>query len=162
MASMNFMKVTGAAGDSSDAGHKGWCDIEPFGISASNAGSFSVGSGGNTAGADHHDININAVLCKAMPEIFYKLASGETVAEVKLEACKISNKKQVVFKTVTLTNVMFTGISTGSGMSAEGYPMVSYQMTYEQIKQEYTPLKADGSPGAKLTQAWNAATNKKI
>lgn len=162
MASMNFMKVAGADGDSNDDGHKNWIDIEPFGISASNSGSFSVGGGGNTGGADHHDININAVLCKAMPEIYYKLASGDVVGEVKLEACKMSNKKQVVFKTVTLTNVMFTGISTGSGASAEGYPMVSYQMTYEQIKQEYTSLTADGNAGPKVTQGWNAATNKKV
>jgi type VI protein secretion system component Hcp len=97
-----------------------------------------------------------------MPEIYYKLASGDIVSEVKLEACKMSNKKQVVFKTVTLKNVMFTGISTGSGASAEGYPMVSYQMTYEQIKQEYTSLNADGNPGPKVTQGWNAATNTKV
>ena len=162
MASMNFMKVAGADGDANDDGHKNWIDIEPFGISASNQGSFSVGGGGNTGGADHHDININAVLDKAMPEIFYKLASGDVVKEVKLEACKMSNKKQVVFKTVTLTNVMFTSISTGSGASSEGYPMVGYTMTYEQIKQEYTPLTADGNAGAKVTQGWNAATNVKI
>ena len=162
MASMNFMKVAGADGDSNDDGHKKWIDIEPFGISASNQGSFSVGGGGNTGGADHHDIHISAVLCKAMPEIYYKLASGDTVGEVKFEACKMVNKKQVVFKTVTLTNVMFTSISTGSGSSAEGYPMVQYGVTYEQIKQEYTPFNADGSPGAKVTQGWNAATNVKL
>lgn len=162
MASMNFMKVDGADGDANDAGHKNWIDIEPFSISASNAGSFSVGGGGNTAGADQHDLNIDAVLCKSMPEIFYKLACGDIVSEVKLQACKMSNKKQVIFSTITLKNVMFTGFSTGSGASAEGYPMVQYTMTYESLKKEYTPLTADGNPGATVTAGWNAATNKQL
>ncbi len=162
MATMNFMKVDGADGDANDSGHKNWIDIEPFDIGASNQGSFAVGGGGNVGGADHHDLHINAVLDKAMPEIYYKLACGDIVPSVKLHACKMSGKTQVNFKEVTLTNVMFTSIGTGSGMSADGLPTVSYGITYEQIKIEYTPLKADGSPGAKVTQGWNAATNKKI
>lgn len=162
MATMNFMKVDAADGDSNDAGHKNWLDIEPFSISASNQGSFAIGSGGNVGGADHHDLTIHAVLDKAMPVIFYQLASGDTIPKVTLHACKMSAKKQVVFQSVELTNVMFTGISTGSGTSANGQPMVSYTLTYESIKKEYTPLNADGTPGAKVTAGWNAATNKKL
>ncbi|MBS0315384.1 MAG: type VI secretion system tube protein Hcp [Proteobacteria bacterium] len=162
MATMNFMKVDGADGDSNDQGHKNWIDIEPFSISASNQGSFAIGSGGNVGGADHHDLTIHAVLDKAMPVIFYQLATGDTVPTVKLEACKMSNKKQVVFESVELKNVMFTGINTGSGTSANGQPMVTYTFTYESIKKEYTPLKADGNPGAKVTAGWNAAKNIKL
>lgn len=162
MATMNFMKVDGAPGDAQDAGHKDWIDILPFDVGASNQGSFGVGSGGNVGGADHHDLHISAILDKAMPVIYYKCASGDVVPTVKFDACKMSGKKQVVFQTITLTNVMFTSINTGSGSSGEGLPLVDYGITYEQMKVDYTPIKADGSAGATVSAGWNAATNKKL
>jgi type VI secretion system secreted protein Hcp len=162
MATMNFMKVDGADGDAQDKGHKDWIDILPFDIGASNQGSFGVGSGCNVGGADHHDLHISAILDKAMPVIFYKCASGDTVPTVTFHACKMANKVQVPFQTITLTNVLFTSINTGSGSSGEGLQLVDYGITYEQMKIEYTPISADGAKGATVSAGWNAATNKKL
>jgi type VI secretion system secreted protein Hcp len=160
MATMNFMKVAGADGDSQDAGHTGWLDIEPFTMSASNQGSFAIGSGGNTGGSQMHDLTINAVLDKAMPVIYNKISTGDVVSELKLEACKMVGKQQVAFKTITLKNVYLTGLSTGSGSSADGQPMVTYSMCYEEAKVEYQAVSNDGKKAAKTENAWNAKQNQ--
>jgi type VI secretion system secreted protein Hcp len=161
MATFNFMKVAGADGDSQDDGHKNWLDIEPFSMSASNQGSFAIGSGGNTGGSQMHDLTINAVLDKAMPVMYNKIATGDVTSEVKLEACKMSGKQQVPFQTVTLKNVYFTGLSTGSGTSANGQPMVTYSMCYEECKVEYQAVGNDGKKAAKTESGWNAKKNEK-
>jgi type VI protein secretion system component Hcp len=105
MAISNFMQWGGAPGSAQDVGKTGWLNIEPFQLSASNRASFAVGSGGGNDGADLHDMHIVAVLDKAMPVIFNKMATGDVTSEVKLAACKMVGKQQVDYQVVTLKNV---------------------------------------------------------
>jgi type VI protein secretion system component Hcp len=160
MAGMQFCRIDGAPGDAKDQGFSGCLNIEPVSINASNQGSFSVGGGGNVGGGGRPSgLSINAVMCKATPEIFKKIVSGDVTPKVEIISCKMVGKQQVVFQKATLTNVYFTQLDIGSGTSSEGLPMASFGCEYEKIKLEYTPVSNTGAKGATTTAEWDAMKN---
>ena len=163
MAMMNFMEIADAPGDSQNSAHPNTIDIEPFSISASNGGSYAVGSGGGAAGASHDDMHITALLDKGFPVLFNKCAQGDIVSEIKFFACKMVGKIQVDFVKVTLKKVQVTAvdISSSSG-STDGLPTVSYGFAYQEITTEYTPVDENGKVGAVATVGWNVAKNTKV
>ncbi len=161
MAGMNFCRIAGAPGDAQDQGFSGCLNIEPVSINATNQGSFSAGKGGNVGGGGRPSgLNINAVMCKATPEIFKKIVSGDVTPTVEIISCKMVGKQQVVYQKATLTNVYFTSLDIGSGTSAEGLPMASFGCEYEEIKLEYTPVDNSGKKGATTSMVWKTMQNQ--
>ena len=162
MALMNFMEVEGAPGDANDSAHKNWCDIEPFDISVSHTGTYAVGGGGGSGGADLHDLSIQALIDKAYPVIFNMMCTGHIVPKVTLHRSVMSNKKSIPVDTVKLTKVKFTSVGMGSGKSSDGLPMVTYGITFEQFEVGNTAIDGAGNAKAAVMGGWNAATNKKV
>ena len=163
MAMMNFLKIADAPGDSQNSVHANTIDIEPFSVSASNGGSYAVGSGGGAAGANHDDMHITALLDKGFPVLFQKCAQGDIIPEINFFACKMVGKTQVNFLKVTLKKVQVTAVDiSSSGGSTDGLPTVSYGFAYQEILKEYTPVDENGKVGAVATIGWNAAKNVKL
>lgn len=62
-----FMKVDGVTGESADAQHKGWTDIQSFTWGASQPGAMASGSGGNAGKASFNDLVVAAYMDKGHP-----------------------------------------------------------------------------------------------
>lgn len=102
-----FMKVDGVTGESADAQHKGWTDIQSFSWGASQPGAMASGSGGNAGKASFNDLVVAAYMDKGATAIIKNCANGKHLSSVEISACKTGGS-QIEFMRVTLQEVLVT------------------------------------------------------
>jgi type VI secretion system secreted protein Hcp len=154
-----FLQITGIAGESTDAKHKSWIDVESWTWGETNPGTTGTGSGAGAGKVQMQDFHFVTQVSKASPALFLACASGQHMKEAKLAAVK-SGAMQHEFLTWTFSDVLVSGYQTGG---AEG-ELVTDQvsLTFSKIRVEYRAQKADGSLDAAVTAGWDAKANKKL
>jgi type VI secretion system secreted protein Hcp len=157
-----FLQITGVAGESSDAKHKGWIDVESWswGETNSTAPAPGGGGGGGAGKVQMQDLHFTTRVSKASPALFLACASGQHMKEARLAAVHTGAMQQD-FLTWTFTDVLVSGYQTGGGGGDVG-PMDQVSLSFSKIKVEYKAQKADGSLDAAVTAGWDAKANKKL
>jgi type VI secretion system secreted protein Hcp len=161
MAADYFLQITGIAGESTDAKHKNWIDVESWSWGETNPGP-GPGAGGGGAGVGKvkmDDFHFTTRVSKASPALFLACATGQHMKEAKLAAVKAGAMQQE-FLTWTFSDVLVTGYQTG-GVEGE-LVNDAVSLTFSKIKVEYKAQKADGSLDAAITAGWDAKANKKL
>jgi type VI secretion system secreted protein Hcp len=152
-----FLKIDGIDGESLDAKHKGWIDVESW----SWGESAPVGHPGGGAGAGKvqmQDLNFNTRLSKASPPLLLACASGKHLKSAVLTARK-AGKDQQEFLTFSLSDLLVSSYQTGGAEGVE-VPMDSVSLNFAKIQVEYKELKADGTLGASVKAGWDVKQNK--
>jgi type VI secretion system secreted protein Hcp len=159
MAADYFLQITGIAGESTDAKHKGWIDVDAWSWGETNTGPVSAGAGAGAGKVQMQDFNFTTRVSKASPALFLACANGQHMKEAKLAAVK-SGAMQQEFLTWTFSDVLVSGYQTSG---AEGDLVTdAVSLTFSKIKVEYRAQKADGSLDTAITAGWDAKANKKI
>ncbi|MBY4766533.1 Hcp family type VI secretion system effector [Burkholderia ambifaria] len=158
-----FMKVDGVTGESADAQHKGWTDIESFTWGASQPGAMASGSGGNAGKASFNDLVVAAYMDKGAPAIIKNCASGKHLPKVEISACKTGGS-QIEFMRVTLQEVLVTsaqvaGIDPGD---AADRLMMHYGFQAAKVKKQYWQQNDNGGKGAEVSIGWNIKENTEM
>lgn len=157
MAYAMYMKVEGVDGDSTDAAHQKWIEVESYAHAVSQApgGSLS-GQGALTGGkADHQDFSITKRLDSASPILFLKCCSGEAIPEVTLEICRATGAKTTFMKYVFKPCIVASICPSGSGKGEDPLPMEQVSFRYGEIDLSYTPTTAKGETGAAVESKWS-------
>jgi type VI secretion system secreted protein Hcp len=154
-----FLQITGIAGESTDAKHKNWIDVESWTWGETNPGTTGAGGGGGAGRVQMQDFHFSTQVSKASPALFLACASGQHMKEARLAAVK-TGAMQAEFLTWTFSDVLVSGYQTG-GTEGE-LPMDSVSLTFSKVKVEYKAQKADGSLDAAVTAGWDKKTNKKL
>jgi type VI secretion system secreted protein Hcp len=142
-----FLKIEGIDGESTDATHRGEIIIESFSWGMSNAGTFAGGGGGGAGKVSMQDIHFTRRLDKASPMLMLACATGQHIPTAKLTCRKSgSDGSQVEYYTITLNDVLVSGVSTG-GTSGDPLPTESISLNFTKIEWVYVPVDADGKPG---------------
>ncbi len=81
-----FLRIDGVTGESADANHKGWINIDSFGWGASQAGNMSAGGGGGTGKVQFRDLDVQTRIDKATPAIMTFIASGKHINTVDIKS----------------------------------------------------------------------------
>jgi type VI secretion system secreted protein Hcp len=154
-----FLQITGIAGESTDAKHKGWIDVEAWSWGETNTGTVATGGAGGAGKVQMQDFHFTTRVSKASPALFLACASGQHMKEARLAAVKAGAMQQE-FLTWTFSDVLVTGYQTGA---TEG-DLVADQVSlaFAKVRVEYRAQKADGSLDAAVTAGWDAKANKKI
>ncbi|CAN7245741.1 hypothetical protein ASF11_00010 [Acidovorax sp. Leaf76] len=153
-----FMKVEGASGESKDAAHKDWTDVESFTWGVTQPHSMASGGGAGAGKADFQNLNIVANIDKCYPAVLKHCATGKHLGQVEISMCKAGGT-QIEFGKITLTDVMVTNV-TVSGTSSGDTVVVNYAFQAAKIKTEYSEQTAQGGKGATSQMGFSIKENK--
>jgi type VI secretion system secreted protein Hcp len=154
-----FLQITGIAGESTDAKHKSWIDVESWSWGETNPGTAGAGGGAGAGKVQMQDFHFTTRVSKASPALFLACATGQHMKEARLAAVR-SGAMQQEFLTWTFSDVLVSGYQTG-GAGGE-LVMDQVSLTFSKVKVEYRAQKADGSLDAAVTAGWNVKANKKL
>ena len=82
-----FLQVDGAKGESADANHSGFSDVQSLSWGASQAAAIS-GGGSGSGKVSFSDLTVSAALDSATPAILKMCSSGKHIPNVKISICK--------------------------------------------------------------------------
>jgi type VI secretion system secreted protein Hcp len=153
-----FFRIAGIEGESTDAKHKGWIDVESWSWGETNSGSAHSGAGGGAGRVTAEDLSFTTRVSKASPKLFLACASGQHFKEATLVARKAGKQLQD-FLTWTFTDVLVNGYHTGG---TEIGPMDQVSLNFAKAKVEYRAQKADGSLETAVTAGWDFKSNTKV
>jgi type VI secretion system secreted protein Hcp len=151
-----FMQIDGATGESADANHKGFSDVQSLSWGASQAASVS-GGGGGSGKVSFSDLTITAALDSATPAILKFCASGKHIPSAKISICKAGGTQieysTIVLKDILVTGTQFTGTSSSETMG------ITYSFQAAKVEHHYWVQGKDGSKGAESQMGWDVKQN---
>jgi type VI secretion system secreted protein Hcp len=151
-----FMLVDGAKGESADANHSGYSDVQNLSWGASQAASVS-GGGGGSGKVSFSDLTVTAALDSSTPALLKFCASGKHIPNIKISVCKAGGT-QIEYSTIVLKDVLVTG--TQFAGTAGGETMgVNYSFQAAKVEHHYWVQGKDGSKGAESQMGWDVKQN---
>ena len=155
-----YMKIEGVNGESKDAQHKDWTDIQSFSWGATQPGSMSTGGGGGTGKASFNDLYVVCRIDHAAPAVLKHCASGKHLGKVELSVCKAGGE-QVEYSRITLEDVLVTSVQYSGDQDGDAM-MVSYAFQAAKVKQQYWEQTDKGGRGAESVIGYDIKQNKAI
>ena len=153
-----FLKIDGIEGESTDAKHAGWLDVDSWSWGENQPLQPATGSGAGAGKVHFQDFQFTSRVSKASPKLFLACASGQHIKEARLVGRK-AGKEQQEFLTWTFSDVLVAGYQTGG--TEQALPMDSVAMNFSKVSVSYRAQKADGSLDTAVTAGWDSKTNKK-
>ncbi len=154
-----YMKVDGIDGESTDAGHDKWIELESCSQGVAQSVSRGSGTGHQTGGrADFQDITVAKTVCSASPDLFLACCNGKSIPKVEVEFCLATEDKHTFLK-YELEDVVISAVST-SGGAYDDKPMETVSFAFGKIKLEYTPVDNTGAAGAAVDRTWDVNANE--
>ena len=154
-----FLKIDGIEGESTDAKHVGWIDVDSWSWGESQPAQPAHGGGGATGKVQFQEFTYTSRVSKASPKLFLACASGTHIKEARLVGRK-AGKDQQEFLTWTFSDVLVAGYHTGG--TEQTLPADSVSLNFSKVSVSYKAQKADGSLDTAVTAGWDAKTNKKL
>jgi type VI secretion system secreted protein Hcp len=156
-----FLKLDGIEGESEDSKHKKEIMCETFSWGASNATSFTHGTGGGVGKVQLQDIHFTKVVDKSSTKLFAACASGEHIKSGLITFRKAGKDQQEYLK-IKLSDIMISSVTFQDHSAGGTLAHESVAIAYSKIEIEYAPQKADGTLGASDTKGWDLKENKKV
>lgn len=153
-----FMKIDGANGESKDANHKDWTDIQSFSWGATQPGAITSGGGGGIGKANFNDLHVVARIDKASPAVMKHCANGKHLSKIELSLCKAGGT-QIEYSKITLDDVLVTSVQIAADKESEAV-LVNYAFQAAKVKQQYWEQTDTGGKGAESLVAWDIKQNK--
>ncbi|MBY0313732.1 MAG: type VI secretion system tube protein Hcp [Phycisphaerales bacterium] len=177
MAADIFMKIDGIEGDSNDAMHKKWIEVESatFSISNDDAGYVRPrggGGGGESGGGEQinprhsstlNEFSITKHVDVATPLIALACCDGRNIKSVTIDFCRPIGEKIVYLKYVLLS-CGITSTSLKDGSSDDPIPKEELKIKYAELHMIYTHTIASGGGkvGHDVRKGWNQAEHKEV
>lgn len=155
-----FLKVDGVIGESKDAQHQGWIQIESFNWGATQPSGMEAGSGGGSGKVRYRDLTVNAFIDKAVPNIMRYVSNGKHINSVQVSSCKAGGE-QLEFFRITLKQVMVTDVIF-NGASEHDLFSVTYCFRAAEVSTHYFEQISEGSRGAESSFGWNIKENREM
>jgi type VI secretion system secreted protein Hcp len=152
-----FMQIGTLKGESKDKVHTGKIDVLAWSWGCSNSGSAHVGGGLGAGKANVQDLSFTKYIDKCSPSLMLACCKGTHYDTATLIVRKAGGKP-LEYLTVTLSEVMISGVSTG-GSGAEDRLTENVILNFAKVKVDYVEQKADGTEGDKPTMTYDVAQN---
>ena len=155
-----FLKIDGIEGESLDAKHTNWIDVDSWSWGENQPVQPATGSGAGVGRVHFQDFRFTTRVSKASPKLFLACASGQHVKQAQLVGVK-AGKAQQEFLTWTFSDVLVTAYET-AGDEDSDVPRDSVSLNFSKATIAYRAQKADGSLDTAVTAGWDSKTNKKV
>jgi len=150
------MQYEGIDGDVTEKGHDKWILCHGMSFDASRPAQTEVGRAGERqgTGVSINDISISKPQDKASPHLFTESLQG-LGKKVILHITRSGAGKPMNHLEITLGNCIITSFASSS--QGDEAPTESLSLNFEQVELAYTPVKPDGSPGARIPVGFDIA-----
>jgi type VI secretion system secreted protein Hcp len=155
-----FLKIDGIEGESVDAKHVGWLDVDSWSWGESQPLQPGTGTGAGVGRVQFRDFQFTSRVSKASPKLFLACASGQHIKEARLVGLK-AGKEQHEFLTWTFSDVLISSYETAGAEGADA-PYDSVSLNVSKVSVAYKGQRPDGSLDAPVTAGWDSKTNKKV
>ncbi len=156
-----YLQIDGIEGESSDAGHEKWIQIQSFNHAVANETTGQSGGGHHTGGrCSHSDIVIVKPLDSASPNLSLACCSGKSHPELTIELCRsgASGTDAVPYQKIELTDVVITSVAPVASQSSD-FPAETVTFTYGTITWTYTKTDITGNPAGEIVTGWDLKRN---
>lgn len=155
-----FLKIDGVDGESLDAKHKGFIDVESFSWGATNQASAVPGGGGGAGKVSMQDFHFVMRANSASPKLFVASASGKHIKEAVLTARKAGGD-QLEFLKIKFSDILVSSYQQAG--SADGVtPNDQVSLNFSKIEVEYRSTDAKGTAGSPVRGGWDLKANKPV
>jgi type VI secretion system secreted protein Hcp len=137
-----FLKIDGIAGESSDAKHADWIDVETLSFAETNPVA-SYGSGAGSSRVSVGDVNIQIKTSRAIPRLFEACASGQHFKNAELDFTDSAGVR-LQFR---LQDLLVASFSLTASGKTEELPLANISLGFARIVITYTHQEVGGSAG---------------
>lgn len=158
-----FVNYEGIKGESSDAGHKQWMDVEEisWGVGRNITSSTSTQGDRESSNAVISDLSITRFMDSATPKIFIESCCG-TGKEVVIHLTKTGTGSGTdVYMEYTLKNALISNYSVEAETQGTSRPKETLTISFVDVEVKYTPYDEDGNAEAAIAVGFDTATNTK-
>jgi type VI secretion system secreted protein Hcp len=120
MAADYFLKLDGINGESRDARHEKWIELQSWSWGEANAGG-GTSAGGGAGKVSYQDMSFTARLNAASPLLMLACATGQHIQKATL-SCRKAGGKEVEYLQINLTDCLVSSYEPGG--TANGSPKV--------------------------------------
>ncbi len=136
-----FLKIEGVDGESTNAAHKGWIEIQSWSWGVSQLGSGGAG-GGFAAGRLTGHVTLIKRIDKASPLLFKRCSDGTVLPLVTIELTRGGTETYLKYE---LKEVLVSSIAHGD-VDGDGAPDETITLDFTSTKLTYTQYDASGKP----------------
>ena len=159
MAGDLFIKLGDITGESKSDGHVGEIEIMSWSWGSTQSGS-TRGISGSTAGkVNCQDLTFTKLLDTATPNIVNAVCMGTAfpLATLICEKSAGNGKKPVQYLKIKLKDVLVSSHAIGGSQGSDTHTE-TITLNFSAVETTYTPMNADGTPGAGKPVAYNVVT----
>ncbi|MDR5836393.1 type VI secretion system tube protein Hcp [Caballeronia sp. LZ034LL] len=153
-----YMRVDGVSGESKDANHQNWSNVQSYAWGANQPGSMASGSGGGLGKVSYSDLQVTAPIDKASPAILKYCSNGKHLSKVELSVCKAGGS-QVEYQRITLNEVLVTSVTHAAASQSDAV-LVTYTFQAASVQQQYWEQTDQGTRGSESVLSWNIKQNQ--
>ena len=117
-----FLKIKDIPGESTDAAHKDWIELQSFQLGAhQNVSTASTGGARSTGRVNWSEAVATKTVDKASTKLFLALGKGTHIAECTVDICRATGEKQK-YMGYKLEDVLISSVQnggTGGGIATE-------------------------------------------
>jgi type VI secretion system secreted protein Hcp len=159
MAGDLFIKLGDITGESKADGHAGEIEIMSWSWGSSQSGSTRSISGSTAGKVNVQDLTFTKLVDAATSNIVNAVCAGTTfpLATLICEKSAGNGKKPVQYLKIKLKDVNVSSHSVGGSNGSDTHTE-TVTLNFGAIETTYTPMNADGTPGAGKPVAWNVVT----
>ena len=158
-----FIKIDGVDGESTDAKHKGWIEVQSFQHGVSQPPGGAAGGARSAGRANHQDFTVVKALDKASPKLLLSCCSGKHIPTVTVEFFRPVGDKgekqkfmQYKLSDVIVASVKPQGVAGGS----PDRPTEEVSFNYGKIEWTYTGYETNGVPTGDVRANWDLLYDK--
>jgi type VI secretion system secreted protein Hcp len=161
MAGEMFLKLGDITGESKADGHVGEIEIMSWSWGATQSGSTRSISGSTAGKVNVQDLTFTKLMDTASPNIKNSVCTGTPfpLATLICEKSGGTAKKPVQYLKIKLKDAMVSSYSCGGSGGSDTH-VETVTINFSAVETTYTPMNADGTPGAGKPVAYNVVTGK--
>jgi type VI secretion system secreted protein Hcp len=142
-----FLKIEGVDGESTNATHRGWIDIQSWSWGVSQMGSGGAGGLGPFGRLTGH-VTLIKRIDKATPLLFKRCSDGTVMPLATIELARLGGGQ--TYLKYELKEVLVSSIAHGD-MDGDGLPEETITLDFTGTKLTYTQFDASGKPVGQIS-----------
>lgn len=158
-----FMAYDGINGESTDANHDGWIDIDDlyWGVQRNITSRTATTNDRESANAEITDLNITRRMDAATPSLFIEACCGKG-KRVVINLCKTgSGSGADVYMSYTLHRALIRHYQTKAHSQNNIRPTELLTISFQEIEVRYTPYDDNGEALPSIGVGFDTTTNQK-
>ncbi|MCC6072395.1 Hcp family type VI secretion system effector [Massilia sp. GCM10020059] len=160
MASDLYLQIDGIKGESYDAGHMGWIEVDTvsWAVTQPKSATASTGGGHTAERCEMTEISFTKAADLASPILLQMCAGGKTIPKARFEFMRADGADSIKYYEIELENVLIAHVAPSLGAGA--LVSESVGLKFSKVGWKYTQQKVGGGTAGNTAGGWDLASNR--